>query len=389
MDGSEPSLRAVDWAADEAALRGLPLRVVYASLRERYERAVFPVEGERTEQILSGVFVAAAAKRARKRAPDVKVSTQVMPDGPTTVLVREARNATVLIVGSRGRGDVAELLLGSVSLTVAGRADCPVIVVSGDHGDGLHCRVVLGVGEEAASANAVRFALEEAERRGTALEAIRAWRRAAHETTDHPQLAGEPAHGHEQRAAEGLEAALREAPAGMELHKRTAEDSARKVLLDASHGADLLVVGRDAARATSDCNSAGSPTRCCITPRVRSPWCPNGRRNRDGCAEAHCLVAGELPTPVRTPVTTLRAQTFLRERDPTGWLGRPERAARAEWASQTGLSACAAATRRVSQASWDAIGRSGCLLWRSAPGSATLRAAVHRHPSVRAMVPQP
>lgn len=37
VDGSEPSMRAVDWAADEAALRGVPLRLVYASLWERYE----------------------------------------------------------------------------------------------------------------------------------------------------------------------------------------------------------------------------------------------------------------------------------------------------------------------------------------------------------------
>ncbi|GAA3185619.1 universal stress protein [Streptomyces virens] len=247
VDGSEPSLHAVDWAADEAALRGLPLRVVYASLWERYEQALFPTSGDRSEQILNGVFVAAAAERARKRAPDLKVAVQVIPDAPTPVLIREAHHASVLVLGSRGRGDVAELLLGSVSLTVAGRADCPVIVVRGSHddGDGTHRRIVLGIGEEAASTNAVRFALEEAERRGAVLEAIRAWRRPAHQTTDQPLLTGVPAHAHahEQRAAETLEAALRGAPAGVELHMRTAEGSARKVLLDASHGADLLVVG--------------------------------------------------------------------------------------------------------------------------------------------------
>ncbi|MDN0201235.1 universal stress protein [Streptomyces sp. S.PNR 29] len=245
VDGSQPSLHAVDWAADEAALRGLPLRVVYASLWERYERAVFPTSGDRSEQILNGVFVAAAAERARKRIPDLKVAIQVIPDGPTPVLVREARHASLLVLGSRGRGDVSELLLGSVSLTVAGQADCPVVVVRGGHDDGdrTHRRIVLGIGEEAASTNAVRFALEEAERRGAPLEAIRAWRRPAHQTIEHPLLAGEPAHAYEQQAVDMLEAALREAPAGVELHKRTAEGSARTVLLDASHGADLLVVG--------------------------------------------------------------------------------------------------------------------------------------------------
>ncbi|MEV7061710.1 universal stress protein [Streptomyces collinus] len=245
VDGSEPSLRAVDWAADEAALRGLPLRVVYASLWERYERAVFATGGDRSEQILNGVFVAAAHERARKRVPDLKVSTQVIPDGPTPVLVREARKASVLVLGSRGRGDVAELLLGSVSLTVAGRADCPVIVVRGGHdgGGGTPRRIVLGIGAEAATANAVRFALEEAERRGALVEAIRVWRRPASEAIDHSLLGERPVHAHEEGAVQTLEAALHYAPENVELLKRVAEGSARKVLLDASQGAELLVVG--------------------------------------------------------------------------------------------------------------------------------------------------
>ncbi|MDQ1013974.1 universal stress protein [Streptomyces afghaniensis] len=245
VDGSESSLRAVDWAADEAALRGLPLRVVYASLWERYERAVFATGGERSEQILNGVFVAAAHERARKRVPDLKVSTEVIPDGPTPVLLHEARRASVLVLGSRGRGDIADLLLGSVSLTVAGRADCPVIVVRGGRDDegGTPRRIVLGIGAEAATANAVRFALEEAERRGAVVEAIRAWRRPAREATDDPLLGEGPVFAHEKGAVQTLEAALLDAPAGVELLKRTAEGSARKVLLDASHSADLLVVG--------------------------------------------------------------------------------------------------------------------------------------------------
>ncbi|MEV8550219.1 universal stress protein [Streptomyces glaucescens] len=247
VDGSEAGLRAADWAADEAALRGVPLRLVHASLWECYERAVFPAAPGRLERILRDVLVGAAAKRAQQRVPDMRIATQVVPEGPVPVLVHEAHGASALILGARDRGGAAEVLSGSVSLAVVGRADCPVIVVRGGNEDrdraATYGRVVLGVGEEGAGADAVRFALEEAERRGAVLEAVRAWRRPGPATADHPLLVGEPAHVREQLAVQTLETALSEAPPCVRLHKRAVEGSARQVLLDASHDADLLVIG--------------------------------------------------------------------------------------------------------------------------------------------------
>ncbi|MFI6335753.1 universal stress protein [Streptomyces sp. NPDC050535] len=245
VDGSEPSLRAVDWAAAEAALRGLPLRLVYASLWEQYESATGL--GRSSEQVSADTVVEAAAKRAHRREVDVKISTEVLPEEPVPVLLREGRTAFALVLGSRGRGGIAELLLGSVSLAVAARADCPVIVLRGSH-DGqadpaMRGRVVLGVGEEPENSAAVRFAFQEAAERRVPLEAVRAWRCPGYETTDHPLMAGEPARLHEERAVRTLDAALREAPEGVELHRRTVEGAAHKVLLDASADAGLLVVG--------------------------------------------------------------------------------------------------------------------------------------------------
>lgn len=248
VDGSEPSLRAVDWAADEAALRGVPLRLVYASLWERYEGAALATGlGRSSEQVLADTIVEAAAKRAHRREADVKISTEVLPEEPVPALLREGRIASALVLGSRGRGDIAELLLGSVSLAVAARADCPVIVLRGSHDNRadsvMRGRVVLGVGEEPENSAAVRFAFQEAAQRRVPLEAVRAWRCPGYETTDHPLMAGEPARLHEERAVQTLDAALRDAPEGVELHRRAAEGPARKVLLDASADAGLLVVG--------------------------------------------------------------------------------------------------------------------------------------------------
>ncbi|MFF9807989.1 universal stress protein [Streptomyces coeruleorubidus] len=248
VDGSEPSLRAVDWAADEAALRGVSLRVVYACLWERYEGAALARDiGKPTALPLAQDVAGAAAQRARARHSGLKVTADVVIEEPEYALVREGRNASVLVVGTRGRSGIAEMVLGSVSLAVAAHADCPVIVLRGSHDNRaappVRGRVVVGVGEDAKDSASVRFAAEEARRRGVPLEAVRAWRCPAHETTDHPLMAGEPARLHEERAVEELEAALQDVPAGIDVRRRTVEGHARRVLLDASHEADLLVVG--------------------------------------------------------------------------------------------------------------------------------------------------
>ncbi|MFF7313503.1 universal stress protein [Streptomyces sp. NPDC008137] len=251
VDGSESSLRAVDWAADEAALRKVPLHVVYASLWERYEQAVFPTGPGRSEQVLTDVLVVAAAKRARQRVPGTEVTTEVVPEGPVPVLRRAALKACALVIGSRGRGGAAELLLGSVGQAVAGRADAPVIVVRGDHDNRAGARsrgrrVVVGVPDKPADSEAVRFAFREAARRGVPLEAVRAWHFPAYEATDHAPFVGEPARVHRQRAVEALETGLR-APAEehpeVEARRRIVEGPAGAALLDASADAALLVVG--------------------------------------------------------------------------------------------------------------------------------------------------
>lgn len=250
VDGSRPSLRAVDWAADEAVLRGAPLKAVYACPWKRYEGAALARDiGRPTALPLPQDVVGAAADRARARHPGLRVSATVVFEEPEYALVREARHACALVVGIRGRSRIAELLLGSVGLAVAAHADCPVIVLRGGRDDraprAVRGRVVVGVGSHVEGSAAVRFAAEEARRRGVPLEAVRAWLRPAHESTGHPPPAGEPARPHEERAAEELRAALQDAPPDADVHPHTVEGHARRVLADASRGADLLVVGAD------------------------------------------------------------------------------------------------------------------------------------------------
>ncbi|QDQ09618.1 universal stress protein [Streptomyces spectabilis] len=256
VDGSDHSLRAVDWAADEAALRQVPLRLVYAASWENdSDTPLAHVPGKASANELADFVVDTAAQRAQRREENLKVSFQISHEDPVPALLREGHNALALVVASRGRSRLAELLLGSVSLGVAARADCPVIVLRGSHDNqakaGTRQRVVVGVGERPQSTAAVRFAFDEAERRHVVLEAVHVWRRSLYETPVPARQPGDPATSHEQRAADSLAAALRDAVSdrpAVAVLEHVVEGAAHLVLLDASARADLLVVGAQRRR---------------------------------------------------------------------------------------------------------------------------------------------
>ncbi|MEU7565521.1 universal stress protein [Streptomyces fradiae] len=249
VDGSDHSLQALDWACDEALRHGVPLRLVYASLWQRYEGAVPAAGPDRAaERVMAENIAGTAAERVRRRAPRLHVVAEVLPEDAAGALLRESRSAFAVVVGHRGRGGIAGLLLGSVGLSVAAGASCPAVVVRGDEPGvaGAHGRVLLGVGDEAPGSEAVRFAFREARARGAVLDVVRAWRRPAHEPRGHPLLGGSPARYHEDRASLLLDRTLEGvAPhhPDVAVRRATAEGPARKVLVARSAAADLLVVG--------------------------------------------------------------------------------------------------------------------------------------------------
>ncbi|NGO49553.1 universal stress protein, partial [Streptomyces ureilyticus] len=111
---------------------------------------------------------------------------------------------------------------------------------------GTHERILLGAGEPATGGEAVRFAFREAEARRCTLDAVRTWRCPAHETAEHPLLAGDPAHYHEEQASAVLDALLHDPMAdhpGVRVRRHTVEGPARKALLHLSAAADLVIVG--------------------------------------------------------------------------------------------------------------------------------------------------
>jgi nucleotide-binding universal stress UspA family protein len=129
VDGSDESLAALRFAAEEARLRRVPLRAVIAW--------TLPVTGEIPGGLIAGLraeFEEEAAKALDAVLGQIDggglTTERLVAEGPAArVLVEAAEGADMLVVGSRGRGGFTGLLLGSVSLQCAHHATCPVVIV--------------------------------------------------------------------------------------------------------------------------------------------------------------------------------------------------------------------------------------------------------------------
>lgn len=131
IDGSEASQRALEWAASEARLRGAQLRVIHSWLDvfvDGYFTAPAIYEREAIEQAGQEVLDKALAS-IPDGSPELRVEGVLVHGQPEVVLLEEAKDADLLVVGSRGRGGFAGLLMGSVSQRVVHHAPCPVVVV--------------------------------------------------------------------------------------------------------------------------------------------------------------------------------------------------------------------------------------------------------------------
>lgn len=135
VDHSAGAQEALRFALEEAALRHATLRAVH--VWQFGYIGVTGVEGGLPAvggQLHEWRDAAAAAldttlREAIPDAGDVAVERRVVEGAPAAVLVEESRDADLLVVGSRGHGGFAQLLLGSVSQQCAHHAECPVVIV--------------------------------------------------------------------------------------------------------------------------------------------------------------------------------------------------------------------------------------------------------------------
>ena len=179
IDGSPAALTAVRWAAREAVRRRAPIRMVNAFGWMPVHDADDPLQvvPKRRDALRRAAeeSLAVAVAQVAEVAPDVEVSQEVMAGMPAALLVALSAEAQLAVVGQRGLGGFAGLLLGSVGAAVAAHAACPVLVVRGATDPPQDGPVVVGVDGSPQSDAAVAFAVEAAAARGVSLRAVHAW----------------------------------------------------------------------------------------------------------------------------------------------------------------------------------------------------------------------
>ncbi|MFH8239819.1 universal stress protein [Streptomyces sp. NPDC018321] len=249
VDGSSSSLAAVDVAVREARLRSAALHVVHGFTWPALHppagpSPLGPARGALRESVEHMVSV--AARRARAQAPDVEVTHAVVVGEALAVLEAQSRGATLLVVGNRGHGRLAGVLVGSVPAHLAAHAHCPVMVVRG-RPDPVG-PVLAGVDGSPESRAAVVLACTEAAIRGTGLVALHVWGTRGDRTEVMLGLRTEEEHAARLRAE--AEQVLTDALTGLsgsrtgvKVSRRSVRGPVRQSLIAESEGAQLLVVG--------------------------------------------------------------------------------------------------------------------------------------------------
>jgi nucleotide-binding universal stress UspA family protein len=257
LDGSPESQAAADWAAGEAKLRALPLKLVNVWGPVPVPMGEDPPLDADTLQHWSEHIPREAAGRIRARHPGLDVTVEQCNGWAGEVLVEVAKESELLVLGSRGLSGVGGFMIGSVGMTVVAHAERPVVLVraggpaaskhTSDHSaDTAYRPVVLGVDTEHPDDSLMEFAFDAADSRATTLHAVHSWSVPPHDwyaPSDNHHLNAQLA----LKEAAALTAALRpwrqKFPA-VEVVEDSRPARAADLLVNASLDASLVVVGR-------------------------------------------------------------------------------------------------------------------------------------------------
>lgn len=217
-DSSEIARHAVTWASGAAEKLGRPLTIVAAR-----ENEASPLRSPE------------AVEAVQATKPALPVTGEDPIGSPAGVMVRHGENAEMIVMGSRGRGRLTSALLGTVSLTTAQHAGCPVVIVHGeDVTDRAPRRIIVGADGSPSSTAALDFALSLAADE-TTVTLVLAW-------STMPAGSSDPVPAVAQALLEQTLAG-RSKP-GVTIELAAVPGAPRDVLLHRSAEADLLVVGR-------------------------------------------------------------------------------------------------------------------------------------------------
>ncbi|MEW2447175.1 universal stress protein [Streptomyces parvulus] len=274
VDGSDDSLRALDWALDAAHRRGAPLRVVHVRQYATWAQTDVLVAGGAD----TGEDPVLEQARAHLQGRAYAVATEYvgMEGVPGAALPELGADSQLLVLGSRGRGGFAGLLLGSNGVAAARDAECPVVVVPRPgrevHGEAPAeegPRVVVGLHVDSPDDATLSFAFAEAALRGARLQVVasypwpvQTWAAAGQMM---PMVIDEVSIESETRVlADGFLAPHRGRHPDVRAEAHAVPGDAAGNLVAASAGADLVVVGRHRRRLLVPTRMMGSVTHAVL-----------------------------------------------------------------------------------------------------------------------------
>ncbi|MDH6437189.1 nucleotide-binding universal stress UspA family protein [Streptomyces sp. SAI-144] len=261
LDGSSESRAAAEWAAREAKLRGLPLRLVHVWEPAPEPMAQAPLLGAETQAHWSERIPRETAEGLRLRHPGVHVDVEQIPGRPADALAGAAKGAELLVLGSRGLSGIGGFLVGSVGMVVIADTETPVVLVrAGEQAADEHETdpagipsaatayrpVVLGLDTGHPHATVIAFAFEEASRRGTSLRVVHGWNLppySAYGLPADPELNAELGRQEAAALTEVLRPWRQKYP-DVEVAEESRSGSPANHIIDASRDASLVVVGR-------------------------------------------------------------------------------------------------------------------------------------------------
>jgi nucleotide-binding universal stress UspA family protein len=249
VDGSQSALRAVRWAAAEAARRRVPLRVVTAfAWYQDHPLGQVGLGADNREIMLKLARrqLAEAVSVAEEESDGNPVEPQLVVGFPVPVLRTESERAQLVVLGDRGFGGVSGLLVGSVSVAMAGQAECPVVLVRSAAGDPVQDRslpVVVGIDGSPISEAALAFAYEAADGWGVPLVAVHIWRDLLVDPKDALLLDWNAVETDEREVLAERLAGWGEKYPNVRVQRLVTRDRPARALVEQSRRAQLVVVG--------------------------------------------------------------------------------------------------------------------------------------------------
>jgi nucleotide-binding universal stress UspA family protein len=244
LDGSDHSRMALRWAAAAAQAAGVPVRAVQAWSHPRSAGwpvgpdAAQPDEMDERTQADIAATVADVLGPEAAGAPEATVRAEVLRGPAAGAILQTVAAGSVLVLGSRGRGGFAGLLLGSVSQECVEYAPCPVVVVRTDRALADGDVILVGKDGSPSARQALEWAHTLAGATGANVSAVHAWRATV---SERPPRVGQRLRSRAERTVKGWTQGVSD-----EIESHEIEGDPRDVLVNAAQRFDpaLTVVGR-------------------------------------------------------------------------------------------------------------------------------------------------